>query len=297
MQSAGMKMTRIMTAGALSLLMATAGLAHASSPNPMTGETYEIIKSYVTSEQTSDGSSGSSSGHDRFLERVIAVRDTGIELEYDLGRDATTEDRARNWQLPARMFKPAHGPMQLLNADELETRLEGWLKAGGWDRSVCGRWIFTWNAFHIDCDPQSIVKTIDEIDLRSPDLREGAAYQDASALAPGIIVRKAASAKRIIFTTLLQVDPVAVHRARAEADVATGEILQKPVTLEAALAERAKEQVSGTISVSFETDVTGIIWKRTKVTRLELKRPDGTSESRTATETVERHKMSTPAAR
>lgn len=294
MQFAGMKMT--MTAGVLLLLLTTDGSAHASSPVPMAGEAYEITKSYVTSEQASDGSSGSSSGHDTFLERVIAVRDTNIELEYDLSKDATTEERARNWQFPARMLKPAHGPMQLLNAGELETRLDGWLKAGGWDRSICGRWIFTWDAFHINCDPQSIVKTIDEIDLRSHDLREGAPFQDALALAPGVITKKAVGGKAITFTTILKVNPVAVRRAWAEADVVIGEILQKPVTLEAALHERAKEQVSGTISVSFETDAAGFVWKRTKVTKLELKRPDGASESRTATETVERHSVSIPAA-
>ena len=104
---------------------------------------------------------------------MIAARDTGIELEYDLSRDAKAEDRARIWQFPARVFKPSNGPMQLLNASELEARLEVWLKAAGWDRSVCGRWIFTWNAFRIDCDPQSIIKAIEAIDLWSFDLRVG----------------------------------------------------------------------------------------------------------------------------
>ena len=66
------------------------------------------------------------------------------------------------------------------------------------------------------------------------------------------------------FAVMLEADPAAVRRARAEADVATGEIMQKPVTLEAALRERAKEQVSGTISVTFETDTAGNIRKRTR---------------------------------
>jgi hypothetical protein len=155
MQSARMK---IMTAIALSLLLATNAWAQLSPPMPAAGETYELTKSYDTSEQTSNGSSGSSRGHDTILERVIAARNTGIEFEYDFSNNAKAEDRARNWQFPARVFKPSNGAMQLLNASELEVRLEGWLKAAGSDRSVCGRWIFTWNAFRIDCDPQSIIE-------------------------------------------------------------------------------------------------------------------------------------------
>ena len=88
---------------------------------------------------------------------------------------------------------------------------------------------------------------------------------------------------------MLKVDPNAIHRARAETDVTTGEIMGKSVALEVALDERSKEQVSGTISITFETDANGTVNRKVKVTRLEIKRPDGVSESRTATEVVERH--------
>jgi len=127
--------------------------AHAESPQalPKLGDEYEINRSYETSQQTSDGlSSGCSRGRDTILERVIGVREAGFELEYDLPREATAEDRARSWQFPVRVFKPSSGPMQLLNRSELEVRVGGWLKAAGWTRAVCGRWIFTWNAFRID---------------------------------------------------------------------------------------------------------------------------------------------------
>src|SRR5688500_6405172 len=89
---------------------------------PKVGEEYEISKRYETSEQTSDGSSGSSSGRDVILERVIGVREGGLELEYDLPKDATAKDRARSWQFPARVFRRANGSMHLLNSPELESR-------------------------------------------------------------------------------------------------------------------------------------------------------------------------------
>ena len=90
----------------------------------------------------------------------------------------------------------------------------------------------------------------------------------------------------------MEIDPDAVRRARAESDVAVGETMQKPVTLVAALRERAKESVSGTISVTFDTDSVGNVWRRTKVTKVGITGPDGRYESQTATETVQRRPVS-----
>ena len=138
---------RVFTATIAALLLLDND-ARGESPQsaPKVGEEYEISKSYETSQQTSDGSSGSSRGRDGILERVIGVREGGLELEYDLPKDTTAEDRARSWQFPVRVFRPTNGSMQLLNRPELEARVEGWLRAAGWTRAACGRWIFTWNA-------------------------------------------------------------------------------------------------------------------------------------------------------
>lgn len=292
-----MKTLKIATALALASLVGNDARVLAAPPSPTVGEVYELKRSYETSERSSDGSSGSSNGHDTILEQVIALRDGGVELEYGLTENATPEERARDWKFPARVFQPSNGPMTLLNAEELERRLEGWLKSAGWDRSICGRWIFTWNAFRIDCDPQSAIDTIRAFDLRSSDVREGAAYQDADAVAPSTIVRQSITANGEVFAVTFAANPRKVQRTRAEADVATGEIMGKPVAFESALAERSKEEVSGTIAISFETDDAGAISRKTTVTKLEIKLPDGTSESRTAIETVERHLVPTPAAR
>jgi len=278
----------------IAALLLLANDARGESPQsaPKVGEEYKISRRYETSQQTSDGSSGSSRGQDTILERVIGVREGGLELEYDLPKDATAEDRARSWQFPVRVFRPTNGSMQLLNRPELEARVEAWLKAAGWTRAVCGRWIFTWNAFRIECDPQSVIKTVEAFDLRSADLREGAPYQETEARGPGTLTRKAAGPNGATFAVVMEIDPDAVRRARADSDVAVGEIMRKPVTLDAALRERAKESVSGTISVTFDTDSAGNVRWRTKVTKVETKVPDGRSESQTVTETVERHPVS-----
>lgn len=286
MQSAHMKSSSFTVVAAALLFTGTAAHAQAKA-----GEEYEIRKSYETSEERSDGGSGSSSGHDTLLERVIAVRADGMELEFDLPKDATAEERAREWKFPALVFKPASGPMRLLNRAELEARLDDWLKRAKWTRAICGHWIFTWNAFRIGCDPQSAIEIIKSYDLTSLDLRDGASYWTIEARAPGNLARKSSRPDGATFAATMEVDPDAVRRARAESDVAVGEISQKPVTLEAALREHAKENISGTISVTFETNAAGNPRRLIKVTKLQIKSPDGQSETRTATETIERRPL------
>lgn len=275
---------------ALPAIVARAGTL---SRAPQVGDTYMITLTRETAQQHDNSkASGSSYDKDAIIERVTGLRADGLELEYDLPKTATADERAEVWQFPARVFKPFGGSVQLLNGSELEARLDGWLKAAGWPRTVCGHWIFTWNAFRIECDPQSVIKTIESFDLRSADLREGGSYQEAGTNGSGILTKKATGPDTAIFTVELPVDPDAIRHARAESDVVVGEIMKKPVTLDTALSKRAKEVVSGTVSIAFETDSAGNPLRRTKVTKLNIKGPDGQSETETATETLERRLIS-----
>jgi hypothetical protein len=274
------------------LLPASVAQAGASPRAPQVGDTYEITMTRESAQQGINGSSGNSYDRDAIIERVTGLRADGLELEYDLPKAATADDRAEIWQFPARVFKPFRGPAQLLNGPELEVRVDSWLKAAGWPRTVCGHWIFTWNAFRIECDPQSVIKTVESFDMRPTDLRDGAPYREPEARGPGTLAKKTAGADGADFSVEMPVDPDAVRRARAESDVATGEIMNKPVTLDAAFRERARETVSGTISVEFETDSAGDVRRRIKVTKLDMKEPDGQSETETVTETLERRLIS-----
>jgi hypothetical protein len=270
------------------LLLAAPASTQSARLSSRVGETYEINQSYKMSEETSDGSSGSSSGSDTIREHILIERDGGFEIEYDLPPKSTANDRADNWQLPARVLKIPGRPMQLLNADQLERRLGDWLKAAKWDRSVCGRWIFTWNAFRIDCDPHSVIERLDIMNLDAQDLHEGAAYEDPQAIGPAYLARDVSASSGTTFRATASVDPEKIHRQRGMNDVAVGEISQKPVSLESALHARSGEQVSGSISVVWEIDDTGAARKRTKTTIVEIRRPDGITEKRRATDIVER---------
>jgi hypothetical protein len=99
-----------------------------------------------------------------------------------------------------------------------------------------------------------VLKTVEAYDLRSADPQEGAPYRDPDAGSAGKLARKTGAGDGETFAVEMPVDPDAVLRARAESDVALWEIMKKPVSLDAALHEGAGETVSGTISVTFETE-------------------------------------------
>lgn len=255
------------------------------------GDAHQITLRYETASESSDGSSSSSRGTNTLVERAVGRSDAGLTLEYDLPRDATEQDRAAGWQLPVRVFKPFHQALELLNADELEARVDPWLDKAGWTRDACGRWIFTWNAFRIECDPKSVLEIIQPFDLR-PDLRDGALYHHPMARAPAVIERQSAGPIGATYLVKLDVDPVAVRREGAESDVVVGEIMGEPKTLEAALEERSAEAISGTITITFETNSAGQVHRRTTQTELQIRTPDDTTEKRTSNEVVERRVLS-----
>lgn len=292
-------MLHIVAVAAALLLQALAAHAQEPPPGPRVGDRYEIHLRSVSAQSASDGSSGDSHSSSIYLERVIAVRDDGVELEFDLPADASAEERARTWQFPVRVLRPAQGPLQLLNAPELEARVNAWLAAAGWTREACGRWIFTWNAFRIECDPQSVIETLATFELRPSALRDGASYSEAGARGPGVLRREAQGSGGAAFVVALEVDPEAARRERAEADAVVREIMGENQTFRAAFEERSAarsaERISGTIRIRFETDAAERVTRRTKVTELVIEGPGQRRETRTTTETVERRLVSGPA--
>lgn len=263
----------------------------ASQSQPVVGERHEIVVTYETSRRASNGSSSNSGGRNDLLERVIAVRGSGLELEFDLPASATAADRARVWQYPVRVFQPATGKMRLLNGAELEMRVDGWLAAAGITRAMCGRWVFTWNAFRIECNPESVIADIEAIDLRMADLREGADYRYRGGTGVGKLSRTSATGGNSTYFVKLDIDVDAIRRSRAESDVALGEMTGQRVTLENAINERAKETLSGTIEITFEVDAAGNATRRVATTNLVTVMPDGVSETDWQTTVVTRRRI------
>jgi hypothetical protein len=210
---------------AIVIVTSIAGVAASGETvTPHVGDSYEITMIREMAQKSSDDSTGSSFDKDTIIERVIEVRDGGTEIEYDLPKSSAHEE-ARDWMFPVRFLRPQTGSLQLLNRAELEERVDKWLRAAKWTRDVCGRWIFTWNAFRIECDPQVAVTTIEAFDLSEADLRDGASYRENGALSTGILRKQKASAEGETFVVQVDADPDAVRRTRAESDVAIGEML------------------------------------------------------------------------
>jgi hypothetical protein len=262
--------------------------AHAAPAqfNYQAGEVIEISRDVETTDKATDGSSSSSTDRDTLVERVVGASQAGLELEYDLPKSTSAQDRARQWQFPARVLKPPSGPLQLLNRPELTARAAAWLKAAGLTDAACGHWYFTWNAFQIQCDPQLVVEAIEGFDLGPENLAAGALYKDPQALSPTPLRAKPDLQTGRVLHAEMAIDPGIVREARAQSDVVTAEIMRKPLTLEAALRARSTEDISGTIAVTFEIDAHGHLRRQTKVIVVNIKGPDARLETRTVTETL-----------
>lgn len=287
-----MRTTAAFTLATLAFLSTPAGaFAEAGPQQPRVGDTYEITRIQETESHGTDGSSATTYDKDRLVERVVAVRAEGLELEYDLPAGTRKEERALQWQLPARVLRPPQGPLRLLDRAAAEARVDAWLKATELPRKACGHWYFAWNAFQVECDPQSVIAIVQAFDPPVPDLREGALYRDPEAGAPAPLKRRSLGPSGATFVTQLPVDAEVVRRGRASVDVATGEISGKPVTLEAALRERAKDSVSGTISVTLEADAAGNVRRRIRVVKTVIRTPGGATETQTVTQTLERRRV------
>ncbi|MBC9032753.1 hypothetical protein IAG41_10155 [Sphingomonas sp. JC676] len=267
------------------LAVAAALLApHLATAQPAhVGDAFEILRT-SNSEWKGDGSTGTTHDRDTLVARVITVSDAGVETEYDLPDDATADDRAREWAFPARVLKSRTAPAQLRNLAELEARRDEWLKAANLPRTACGKWYFTWNAFRVECDPESVLRTVEAFELGYEPLSEDAPWRDDQATGTAHLHR---TPDGKAFLAELSVDPDAVRRDRVEADLVVAEISKKPLARETAIKVHKTEDISGTIKVRFDTDAAGNVRRRTKVVTLSIRQGEGV-ETRTTTEILER---------
>ena len=257
----------------------------AATPSPSVGDAVQITTNREMGEHGNrvDRQRGTSTDRDSYVERVAAVRPDGVVLEYDLPENATTDDRASNWQFPFQILKADDGTVRLLNAPELAVRVDRWLKAAGMPNTVCGKLIFTWNAFRVDCDPQSTIRWLATVTL-ADGLQAGNTFTDPDARAPTLLRR--VSADRLVAT--LEIDPAIIRRQRAQADVGVAELSHKVLTLNEALKAHEAEMITGTITVTFDLDAAGRTRQRTRVETVQVAWPNGRIDTQTVTNTLTR---------
>jgi hypothetical protein len=251
----------------------------------------------VHTKQTSRTSSGTSNSNLSFIETVTAVDTDGIELEFDLPENTSPDVRARDWQFPIVVRKAADKPLQLINGAELSARIDRWLELGGLTRSDCGRWVFTWTAIKIECDPEVALASLASYDLRPADVRDGALYSVPGALAAGPLHLVSADEHGDTFTVELDLDPAVIRQELAEEEIAIAQMSGRlPPTLEQALQSLAISKVMGNIEITLEVNEKGVVVRRTQVTNVEIiDSADGT-QHRSSTAILERTLISPRAA-
>jgi hypothetical protein len=274
---------------AISLFFSASHL-QASSYEPKVGDAFEIVQAYETSSVTNGESSGSSGGESALIERVTRVDKDGVELEYDEPPEVDGKRKGMNWQLPARIYRPTNGMPTLVNFAELEKRVDPWLKKAKMPRAACGQWIFTWNAFKIECDPASALGIVEQFNLWLPNLAEGQLFSERNSIAPVQLKVKSSDSNGSVYVAELEVDPEKVKKEKAENAVVVGKIMGDAKSFESALAEQANDKISGTISVTIEANLSGQTIKRTTITLLTIE-ADGEIETTSNSVTLERRPL------
>lgn len=223
--------------------------------------------------------------------KVIALRDGGHELEFDLPDETEKNGHLIAWQLPARLFVAADGGRTLLNRSELEARRDLFLKANNWTSEVCGKWLFTWTGYQIECNPDSIFAIVDTYALQPPKLADGAAFTmpGAAGSAPMKCIALDQGAQRC--TVRLPIDAEAVRANLVDSDLAVGEITGKAVSRDDAVKAHADTKISGTIEVTMEADAQGVVTRRTVVTDMEKVEAGGKTETRRSNAVTARTKI------
>ncbi|WP_155644858.1 hypothetical protein [Erythrobacter donghaensis] len=230
---------------------------------PAAAQDYVLAMTYETSTEGGEyDSSSSSSGRQAIAERVIAARPEGNEFEYALPFDPEEIRGNERWMFPARMRVAADGRMTLLNADELAARNTAWLAEAEWTTEVCSRWGFTWTAFQVRCDPEAAIEAVEGFGMQPGRIAEGQAFALKGALGPVVLARTGEREGRVILTGSGPVDVGFLREEDARAALVVAEISREALTPEEATAASAAITATGTVSVTFEVDAAGLLWRR-----------------------------------
>lgn len=264
-----------LTTGALTALPLLVALFPFSAlAAPQVGEVYEIKLSYENTSKSADGYSNSSaSGHTVIEEHVIAIRDDGLILRYDLPASTEPNERPRQWQLPVDILKAKDGTLKLIDPGQLEKRRDVWLATAKIPAKSCGQWYFSWAAFKIECDVQSALDIVSA--YRIPEnLKTGDAYSESGTLALAVFTREEHKTLDT-WVAKLDIDPDYIRRQNAQADVIVGQISRQPVSFDAALEKQRQRDITGSITVTVNQDRTGNPMCLVRETLIRILSPDG----------------------
>jgi len=253
------------------------------------GQVYEIRWTQSTETAGDTGSSGSSNSRNTLIEKVLRTGPNELVLEYDMPSGTSDIDRRRSWQFPARVRLTPDNKMTLLNADDLKVRNDDWLAWGNYNQSHCGKWLFTWTAQKIECDPNSVIGLLDTFNIRRANLKAGVPYVSFAGLDAVSLVQEPSGDDIMKLTAVLELDPEKLRKERAESNLIVAQIMgEKTPTLEEVLQRLQNEKIAGTIEITYTLDSMGEPIRRVQINQANIVNIDGLTETLKSTETVER---------
>lgn len=271
-------------------LTATALLAVTFSTHVIAQDEYVLLLEYKSSSGNPENPSSSrSSGKQAIAERVINRTEAGTEIEYSIPGDPERVKGNAMWMYPARVVVSPAGEKTLLNGEEINQRIDEWLEKANWPREICGRWIFTWTAYHIRCDLPAIIDEVEGYGMRPGDVKDGEAIRVYSQVEPAVLTKTGETKNRTILAAEVGIDPAVIRQDEAEMMVAVAEMTGKELTLDQALAELVDLKAEGTIRVELEVDANGLVWRRSENINLQVSGLKSGEEVRRSSNTVTRY--------
>lgn len=266
----------------LCLLSTDSGNASASPLRA--GDVFQIERRYVTENHSTDGSSGPSSGSDVVEIRVVSTDETGTIFELDHASGVDAASRERNWTYPARIWRPRNGPSQLLNGDELTGRLNAWLTRANWTREMCGRLLFTWNLFRIECDPASVLPEFDAWFPEDP--VDGGDYQHPLALHTAQLTLLDNAQLGFSLAANLPMDAALAMSADRKTESTVVELLGREPHR-----RRVGRLIDGSIYVRYDVYPDGRGWRRSELVLRSTKSSDNIISSQAELTTLTRRRI------
>ena len=249
---------------------------------PHVGASYEVRVEQRDQTESAD-SNGWSTSRSMMQVTILSDGPDGQTVLYDFPPDTSEKDRSHEWQWPATIVYAPDGIAQLLDRDGQEARLTEWLDRANWTREVCGQWIFTWTAIYIECDLDSIVKSVDLYRLPPNDLAAGVMHGQKGVLSPVPLVERTLDDGRIVLEADMVLDAEYVRAEMVESDLVAAQIMGEPLTPDEAKAAHADDVIAGSIKVQFDLTAAPDEWVRTDVTQMTVDEGEGEVETRKAT--------------
>ena len=254
------------------------------------GSVFEVQVEYQN-KSSGDGTTGSSSGRNTLTERIIEVDSKEIIVEYDYAprprRYVDEQPNLIEWEFPATISLKHSDDITLQNIEEITARNTEWREAAGIPNEACGLWYFTWNAFKVECDPNTVIQSLEAFILFDDEIHEGQEIKEFGTLKTGII--KLVSSSPLTFQAEFEFDPEVIRESRAEQDVIVAQMMQREtISLENALEGRATEQISGNLTATWELDDRGRVIKRTRNSNITIELENGEIEKLSQKQTTTR---------